>query len=52
MLDFIKECRNYVWNIDKKTGEPQIVDEHRLSHGMDMIRYGIMEILSPNFVSL
>ena len=43
-INFIKEYRNYLWQVDKN-GKTINVPEHQFSHGMDAIRYGLFYIL-------
>ena len=49
-IEFKKEIDNYCWGKDKDgklTGKP----DHEFSHGMDSMRYGVMDILMPDTFS-
>lgn len=46
--EFIKDARNYLWKVDKKTGKPLNVPEHEYSHFPDGLRYAITDLINPN----
>lgn len=49
-IEFKKEIDNYCWGKDKD-GKLTEKPDHEFSHGMDSMRYGVMDILMPDTFS-
>lgn len=45
--NIIKEVRNYLWKVDKRTGNNLNIPIDDFNHSLDAIRYGIVDIVNP-----